>query len=473
MASFVFSYQFTIINISCRMQLKKRIKMKIIIAGAGEVGSYLAKMLSNENHSITVIEDKQTDNLIALGNSLDILTVEAYAASINVLKENKIEKTDLFIAVTPYETENITAALIAKQLGAKKTAARVDSIEYMQNNNPKFFENIGIDTLIYPELLAAKEVGSILRNSGISDVFEFSESKLNLFIVRVEKDAPIIGKTLIELSESFDSLNFRAVAISRDQKTIIPRGNDQFHLNDFVYFISTTEHVEKIKNFAGKESFEIKNVMILGGNKIAKKIALELENYYNLKLIEPDKEKAIKIADELDKTLVVNIKNQNIEYLIDEGIKEMDVFIGATGNSETNILSCVLAKQLGVKHTIAEVENIDYIDLANKLGIESVINKKLLAASHIYRHTTTGNISSVQCLTGTTAEILEFIVPKNAKITRKPLKEIKFPKSAIIGGIVRSKEHLIATGECKIEANDRVIVFCLPEAIKQTGKIFK
>lgn len=447
--------------------------MKIIIAGAGEVGSYLAKMLSNENHSITVIEDKQIDNLKSLDNDLDILTVEAYPGSINVLKENKIEKTDLFIAVTPYETENITAALIAKQLGAKKTAARIDNIEYIQGNNDIFFKNIGIDTLIYPELLAAKEISSILHNSGISDVFEFSESKLNLFVVRIEQNAPIINKSLIELSESFDSLNFRAVAISRNQKTIIPRGSDTFHLNDFVYFISTPKQVEQIKIFAGKQSFEINNVMILGGNKIAKKIALELENDYKLKLIEPDREKAIKIADELDKTLVVNIKNQNIEYLLEEGIKDMDVFIGATGNSETNILSCVLAKQMGVKHTIAEVENIDYIDLANKLGIESVINKKLLAASHIYQYTTTGNIASVQCLTGTAAEILEFIVPKNAKITRKVLKKSKFPKGAIIGGIVRNNEHLIATGDCEIQENDRVIVFCLPQAIKETGKFFK
>jgi len=447
--------------------------MKIIIAGAGEVGSYLAKMLSNENHNITVIEDKQLDNLRSLDNSLDILTVEAYAGSIEVLKEQRIEKTDLFIAVTPYETQNITAALLAKQLGAKKTAARIDNIEYLQADNPAFFEKLGIDALIYPELLAAKEVASILKNSGVSEVFEFLESNLNLFVVRIEQNAPIAGKTLKELSATFKLFNFIAVAISRHNETIIPKGENKFLENDFVYFISTPSNVEEIKKLAGKKSFEIKNVMILGGNKIAKKIALELENDFNLKLIETNREKAIEIADELDKTLVVNIKNQNIELLIEEGIKDMDVFIGATGNSETNILSCVLAKQLGIKHTIAEVENIDYIDLANKLGIESVINKKLLAASHIYRYTISGNISSVNCLTGTDAEILEFITPKNAKITRKKLKDMGFPKSAIIGGIVRNNEHIIATGDCTIEENDRVIVFCLPEAIKQTGKFFK
>ncbi len=447
--------------------------MRIIIAGAGEVGSYLAKMLSNENHNITVIEDELTDNLKTLDNYLDILTIEAYPGSIEVLKDNKIEKTDLFIAVTPYETENIATALIAKQLGAKKTAARVGNIEYMKPQNLEFFKKMGIDTLIYPELLAAKEVASILKNSGVSEVFEFANNKLNLFVVRIEKDAPIANKTLKELSDVFKELNFRAVAISRNFQTIIPRGNNTFKVNDLAYFVSTPKNVNDIKKLAGKESFTIKNVMILGGNKIAKKIASELEHDFNLKLIEPNKEKAIKTADELNKTLVVNIKNQNIEYLIEEGIKEMDVFIGATGNSETNILSCVLAKQLGVKHTIAEVENIDYIDLANKLGIESVINKKILTASHIYRHTTTGNISSVQCLTGTDAEMLEFIVPQNSKITRKALKDVNFPNDAIIGGIMRGNEHIIATGDCIIEPNDRVIVFCLPNAIHTTGKFFK
>lgn len=447
--------------------------MNIIIAGAGEVGSYLARMLTTAgNHDLIVIDNMHDTNLKNLDTHYDLLTVRAYPASLQVLKDARIGKTDLFIAVTPYETTNISAAIIAKKLGAKKTAVRIDNMEYIQDNNQDFFKELGVDSLIYPELLAAKEVSNLLKQAGANKVFEFGDKKLSLFVIRLDENAPIIDKTLTEVAQNDATLDYRAVAITRNSKTIIPRGNDHFQVNDLIYVITNRNGIRNVMKSSGKDHIDIKNVMILGGSRIGKKIAKELEYHFNVKLLEIDKEKSFELADSLDNTLVLNADGRDVKFLEEEGIQNMDVFIAVTANSETNILSCLLAKRLGVQKTIAEIENMDYIDFARNIGIETVINKKLIAASHIYKFTTDADVSSVQCLAGTDAEILEFVVKKNAKITKSTLRDIDFPDDAIIGGVVRGKKNIIAKGDCKIKAGDKVVVFALPSAIKKLPGFF-
>ncbi len=445
--------------------------MKIIIAGAGEVGQHIAKMLSKEKHDIIVI-DSDKENLKNVDSHFDLLTINGSASSISVLKEAKIKSADLFIAVTNFEDVNIVSAILAKKLGAKKTIARIDKKEHLLLTNRQHFADLGIDLLICPEELAAKEIVGLLKQTGTTEIFEFSDKKLLLFVIKLDENASIINKTLVEAAKIDKTFNYRAVAITRNTQTIIPRGDDKFLINDLIYVITNKAGIKSLLKYSGKKRFHIHNIMIIGGSRIGRRTAKDLEYHFNIKLIEINKDKSPLLADFLEKTLVITGDGSNIDLLTEEGIKNMDAFIAVTGNSETNILTCLLAKKLGVKKTIAEIENIDYIDLAENIGIDTIINKKLITASHIFQFTMKAEVSSLKCLTGADAEVLEFVVHKNSKITKKTLKFMDFPEDAIIGGVVRGNNSYIAKGDTLIEEQDKVVVFALPSAIRKVEKFF-
>jgi trk system potassium uptake protein len=445
--------------------------MRIIIAGAGEVGTHLAKMLSNENHEIILIDSEQ-DRLKPIDSSLDVLTHEGSATSVKILQDALKKKTDLFIAVTHSEDTNITSSILAKRFGAVKTIARIDNIDYLEASTLEFFKSIGIDSLIYPELIAAREVLGLLHETGATDFMEFSGGKLAMYVQKLDEKAPIINKSLQEISLIQRTDKYRAVAIKRDGTTIIPRGNEQFHLGDTVYVISTHAGIDEMMKSSGKENFEAKSIMILGGSRIAKHVALYMQKSCEVKLIDSDTKKCEDLAEILDNTLIINGDGRNVDLLEQEGITQMDAFVAVTGNSETNILSCLLAKRMGVKKTIAEVENMEYINLAENTGIDTIINKKISAASRIFRHTTNPNVTQVKYMTGTDAEVIEFIVPVNSKITKGTLRSIDFPKDAIVGGGTRDGEPFIASGDTIIKANDKVVVFTLPDAYEKISKYF-
>jgi len=446
--------------------------MKIIIAGAGEVGTHLAKMLSKENHNITVI-DNNSKKLDFLENHTDILGISDNAVSPSVLKDAGVNDTDLFIAVTQSEETNITSSLLAKKIGAKQTIARIDNKEYLDPINNKIFKEVGIDSLIYPQKLASEEIIELLKQTGISEKIDFHKDQLSLYVIKLEENAPILNKSLIEVAQMSADLNYRAVAIYRDNKTIIPKGDDIFKLNDLVYTISTKTGVKNLLEITGRKNIDIKNIMILGGSRIGKRLAKELQKHHSVKLIERDFDKCESLANELDNTLILNGDGSDTELLLEEGVKKMDAFIAVTENSETNILSCLLAKRFGVKKTIAEIENIDFIDLAEDIGIDTIVNKKLIAASHIFSYTLSAEVTSFKMLTGTDAEVIEIIAHKDSKIIGKALSKIDFPKNAIIGGIIRNEESIIAKGSTVINVNDKVVVFSLPTAIKEIEKFFK
>jgi trk system potassium uptake protein TrkA len=445
--------------------------MKIILAGAGAVGSHLAKMLSQENHDITVI-DNDADRLRQIGSNLDVLTLEGSATSIGILKEANIRKADLLIAVTHYESTNINAAILGKQLGALKTIARIDNQEYLYSENKEMFRSLGIDYLIYPEKIAAREIVGLLSHTSTSDVVDFSAGKLHLYAFKLEEQAPIINKTLIEVTDPEKILEYRAVAITRGGVTIIPRGHDRFNVGDLVYVISNKGGVKNLLRYTGKENVEIRNIMILGGSRIGIRAARDLGDQHYVKLVELDREKSYKISNILDNSLVINGDGTNVDLLEQEGLAKMDAFVAVTGNSETNILSCLLAKSMGVKKTIAEVENMDYIPLAENIGIDTIINKKLITASRIFRFTMSTDVTSIKCLTGTEAEVMEFVAKPDSLSTRSPLRDIDFPEGAIIGGIIREGAGYIANGATQIRAGDHVVVFALPEAIPYVGSFF-
>lgn len=444
--------------------------MKVVIAGAGEVGTHLAKMLSKESHDIVLLDDDQ-EKLERIASQVDLLTVNGAANSIDDLKECGISKADLFIAVTPYESRNVLACILAKDLGAGKTLARINNAEYLKKINKPKFTALGVDELIYPETLAAKEIIASVKQPGARVMHEFSGGKLMLFGIKIRENASIVNQTLADIAKTTDG--FRAVAITRNENTIIPKGKDFILPEDIVYFVTTRGAMQELYDKAGKQLFGVKNIMFMGGSRIAQKTAEKLKDQFNIKIIEQNKERCQKIADRFSNVLVINGDGRNLELLKEEGIEKMDAFVAVTGNSETNILTCQLAKKMGVKRTVAEIENIDFISLAEQVGIGSVINKKYIAASFIYRYSMNSEISSIKCLTATEAEAVELIAHAGSKVTTRLIKDLNFPENANIGGIVRDDNGFIATGETQIREGDKVVVFALPDAIKKIDTFFK
>ncbi len=445
--------------------------MKIVIVGAGEVGSHLAKMLSGGMHDITVIDSdqKQLENLTGMA---DVVTIEGDPTTFAILKKASVRKADLFLAVNQVENINIISAMLAKQLGARKSIARIDNNEYLEPGNKEIFINMGIDYLFYPEKAAAREVINLLGHTSTTEYVDFSGGKLSLAVFKLEATSPLMGRTLSTLVTPGTQLSYRVIAISREDETIIPHGDDKLMEGDTVYIITTRESATEVLNLSGKTDVEIKNMMILGGSRIGVRIATELQSEMNIKLIDYNANKAYRLAELLDKTLIINEDGRNTEAMLEEGLDKMDAFVAVTGRAETNILTAMLAKRMGVKKVIAEVENLNYITLAESIGIDTVINKKLITASNIFRFTMNTDVQAIKCLTGCDAEVLEFIVKPNSPATKCPVRELGFPADATIGGIVRGDKVAIAVGDTEIRAYDRVVVFAKPDAATRVGKFF-
>lgn len=452
--------------------------MKIVIAGAGAVGSHLAKLLSSESNEITVI-DSVNERLEALRLGADIITVEGDPSNIGILLKAGANKADLFIAVYPSESQdvNIVSAMLAKKLGSKKATARIDNEEYLAYEYKYMFTEMGIDLLFYPEKIAAMEIEGLLKRTASSDSLEFARGKLHMSVFKLDEDSPLIGMNMVEFSQmaAAKGLKFRVVAISRKNNTIIPRFDTSFKFNDLVFIISKREGMDMLLKYIGKHNFEINKLMILGGSPIGEILARQVASQFDtIKLIEMDKEKCLDLSESLpDNVTVVNGDGRNSDMLLEESIKEYDAFVAVTDSTETNILACVAAKGFGVQRTIAEVENFEYIKLAERMGVDAIVNKKLITASRIFKFTLSDKVRFVKYMSGTNAEILEYIVAPETEITKRPLKEMNFPGNAIIGGIIRGNESYIAVGDTQIEAYDRVAVFALPDAVKEVDKFFR
>jgi len=447
--------------------------MRIIIAGAGNVGFHLAKMLSHEAQDIVLI-DTDPERLHYAESHIDVMTIRGNSTSPTILQDANIASADLMVAVTAAEATNITTCIMGKQLGAKRTIARISNPELLSCSDRINFGKLGIDNLISPEELAAHEIDHLIMNSGVIERAEFGDGKLSLVGLHMHRNAPVVNLSVVEAAQKFPGLRMMPVAILRNNRTIIPRGSTAFKADDLAYFITKPEHVETLVEMSGRVIHDIRNVMILGGSKIGVNTARKLSEQYNVKLVEVDKQKAFDLADALPRTLVIRGDGRNVELLEEENISSMDAFIAVTGNSETNIMSCLVAKAQGVEKTIALVENIDYINVSQTIGIDTMINKKLIAASNIFRYVRQGEVISLANISGIVeAEVLEFEAPQGAKITQKPIKKLSFPKKAIIGGVVRNGEGMTVLGDFQIQARDRVVIFCLPEAIGKVEALFK
>jgi trk system potassium uptake protein TrkA len=445
--------------------------MDIVIAGDGEVGLHLAEALVRDNHNITIV-DPHEELLKMMESHADLMTITGDSTSTSVLRRANVAKSDLVIAVLHDEHINLLTGIIAKKLGAKKVIARVNTMENLSPEVWRMYQDLGIDGLLSPEDIAAQEIISLLKQNASLETYDFSGGKLQLFMVKLESEAEIIGKTVEEVTEQYQHIDFRIAAIHRRQNTFIPQDDTVFQIADMVYVVTKPHAIKDIIKLSGKKHINIHNVMIIGGGRVGRITAKRLENDLNIKILEKSKERCMDLTNYLSKALVVNADARNLDMLEEEDIANMDAFIAVTDNTETNILTCLQAKAFGVKKTIALVENIDYIDISQNIGIDSIINKKLIAASYMVRYTLGAKVSSMKCLSGIDADIVEFEVRQGSAVTRKMIGKLPMPTDAIICGIVRDGDSFIATEDFEIQTDDRVVVLALPNAIPAVERLF-
>lgn len=446
--------------------------MDIIIAGDGEVGMHLAEALERGNHNITIV-DPHEELLKKVETHNDLLAIAGDSTSISTLQKANVKRADLVIAVLHDEHINLLTGILAKKLGARRVIVRVNTVENMKPESWRVYQDLGIDGIVSPEDIAAQEIITLLKQTAATEAHDFAGGKLEMYMMKIEENGVIVNKSLDEIKERYKHLDFRPVAVHRRQTTFIPHGSDVFRVGDMVYIICKPYAIKDLMALSGKQKFNIHNVMIVGGGRVGRIAAKRLEKEMDLKIIESDSRRCMELTNLLPNTIIVNADARSVDTLEEEGIKSVDAFIAVTDNTETNILTCLQAKAYGVKKTIALVENIDYIDISQNIGIDTIINKKLIAAGYMVRYTLGENVSNLKCLNGIDADVMEFIVPDGCSATMRPINRLNLPDGAIIGGIIRGEVSFIANGEFQIEAEDRVVVLALPDAVKDVEKLFK
>lgn len=446
--------------------------MKIIICGAYGIGTHLAKMLSRNHEDITLIEEDD-ERLAQIGSDFDLLTAQASPSSIKALHEAGAEHADLFIAVTPEESLNITSCVLAKALGAKKTVAKISNSEYTAPELQDFFTGLGVSSLIYPEKLAAVDIINGLKMSWVRQRWDVHNGALVMLAIKLRETCEILNNPLKNLCGPDDP--YHVVAIKRLNETIIPGGNDELKLYDLAYFMTTTQYIPYIRKIVGKELYvDVKNVMIMGGGATAVRAINTMPDYLDTKLIEINEERCEELNNLLDddKALIINGDGRDTQLLQEEGIKNTQAFVALTNNAETNILACLTAKRLGVRKTVAMVENVDYVSMAESLDIGTIINKKAIAASHIYQIMLDAKVMNMRFIMSANADVAEFVAQEGSRVTKKPVKDLGLPKEATIGGLVRGDEGMLVSGHTQIQAGDIVMVFCHNINLKTIERLF-
>ena len=447
--------------------------MKIIIAGAGAVGTHLAKLLSRD-HQDCILVDEDENRLEGLDTEYDIMTLQGSPTSIKTLKEAGVENAELFVGVTPDESTNMNACILAHALGARKTVARIDNYEYLAPQLESFFKNLGIDSLIYPEVLAAIDINNGLRMSWVRQRWDVHGGALVMLGVKLRETCEILNQPLKQLCTPSDP--YYIVAVKRGDDTLIPGGNDELRVGDRTYFMTTREYIPYIRKICGKEHYaDVKNVIIMGGGKTTVRAALTAPDYMNIKIIEQDERRCEKLNTLLSdsNTIVIHGDGRDTNLLIEEGIDNTQAFVALTENAETNILACLTAKKMGVRKTIALVENLDYVSMAESLDIGTIINKKTIAASHIYQMMLDANVSNLRSLMMADSDVAEFVAEEGSAVTKRAVKDLGLPFGVTIGGLVRNNQGMLVNGLSRIEAGDSVMVFCHEHNLKKVERFFK
>ena len=447
--------------------------MKIVIGGAGAVGTHLAKVLSKEHQDCTLMDDDGS-RLEGLDSDYDIMTMQGSPTSIKDLEAAGVKNADLFVGATPDESRNMNACIIAHGIGAKKTVARIDNYEYLDPKLKPFFEKLGIDSLIYPEVLAAADIINALKLSWVRQRWDVHGGALVMLGIKLRETCEILNQPIKLLCGPDDP--YHIVALKRGGETIIPGGNDELHNGDFAYFMTTKEYIPYIRKIVGKEHYaDVKNCIIMGGGKATVRVALTVPDYMNVKIIEQDEKRCEKLNTLLSDTdcMVIHGDGRDLGLLMEEGIKNTQAFVALTDNAEANILACLTAKRLGVRKTIALVENLDYVSMAEGLDIGTIINKKTIAASHIYQMMLDADVSNMRSLMLVDSDVAEFTAAENSPVTKKAVKDLGLPFGVAIGGLVRDGQGVLVNGNSRIQAGDSVMVFSHEHDMKKVEKFFK
>ena len=449
--------------------------MKILVVGSGQVGFFLCDRLSREGHEVTLI-DQDEAAVERAQDRLNVLGVVGNGASAETLEQAGIKDVDIFIAVTNMDEVNILACLIAREYQVKILIARTKNIEYTSRKAILSKEKLGIDLLINPEDAVAEELSKLACNSKAFDVAEFADGQILFQGYRIAPDSPICDLTLAELGELRGMYRFVVVAITRGRTTIIPRGDDIIQAGDRIYIFAPQKELPAINYLLQTEQLAKKptrRAFIMGGSRIGTKVAQNLEKLnYHVKLVEKDEARCYKLAEVLDKTVVLNAEGLDVQTLVDEGLTDADTFIAVTENDQTNILTCLLARQHKVTRTMALVSQPELIDLASELGIDVCISPRLAAAGAILKFVRRGEVVSLTAIEDSNSEVLELIISDKCGLLATPLSQLHFPRGAIIGAIVRGDKYEIPTGESMLAAGDRVVVFSLPEALHKVERFF-
>ena len=453
--------------------------MKIIIAGTGEVGFHLSKLLAQESHDIVIIDTSKIALEKATKN-LDVSTIRGDATSIKTLEKAGVNKADLLIAVTSTQHINILSCVIGKNLGVKRCIARISNTELLHRKETFDLKDIGINQVIYPESLGASEIKKLLKESAVSDSFVFDKGKLQLIGIKIDEKSELKDKTLAETTYLNPKTSFTPVAIVRDiediieNETIIPRSHNILKKDDVAYFIADSESgVDEVLSLSGKQHLDINNIMIYGGSDLAFISAKHLSKKYSVKLICEDLNKCEKFADALPNVMVLNGPATDIDFLREEDLDIMDAFLALSNETEKNILASLAAKESGVKKTISQVENIDFIPLAQNMGLNTTINIKYLTANFIVKYIREGEILNFTKLQGVDAEVIELEVKEGSLILENKLKDLNFPKEGIVGGLIRGDDSMIPRGDFQFQVGDRVLIVTKKEGMKAIEQMFK
>lgn len=447
--------------------------MRIIIAGAGEVGVHLTQMLSHEEQNI-VLMDVYSKAFEDKASRLEALIVYGNPMLIEDQERAQVAGADLFVAVTPDHATNMIACTIAKQVGAKHTIARVNDPAYLGSDYSEMCARLGVDQTIYPEELAAEEIISTTLNPWARQYVSLFNGSVILVGVKIRENAPILGKHLYELkgNDAEGKKFYHVVAIKRDLETIIPSGSTSIEKNDLVYFTCTADQVDEVRRLAGKEAPEVKKMVIMGASRVAQQVIKRIPSSIKVYLIDEDKQAFDRLKDMPSNAYFFHGDGRDPNILGEVGLNDAQVFVALTENSETNVLACLAAKRFGVYKTIAKEENIDYIPLAYRLDIGTLINKKLLAAGHIYRMLLGQSMGSIVFLSMVNAEVAELVVGRNSPLVGKRVKDLRLPKQMTLGGMLHNGVPKMVDGNTVISEHDLMIVFYHDVSLDNLRRLF-
>ena len=450
--------------------------MRIVIAGAGEVGTHLAKMLSNEEQNI-VLMDQDGKKLERASHHLEVLPIEGSPTLLSDLERAHVAGSDLFVGVTPDEATNVMACMLAKRVGARHTIARINNPEYLESEYNILMEELGVDSMIYPEELAAREIGSIIEYPWARQYVTLFNGALALVGVKVRNGAPIVGQYLKDLKTLLpgdDGKYFHVVAIKRDFDTLIPRGNTRIEHNDLVFFTCDVDHIDLVRKLSGKKAPKIERVVIMGASPVALRTISKISEDIQVALIDIDKDKCLRLSQELPHNVEIYHGDGRDPEIVDEvNLEGSQVFIALTENSETNVLACLAAKRYNVYKTVAKEENIDYIPLAYRLDVGTLINKKLLAAGYIYRTLLGQDAGQVTCLSlVNNAEVIELVTRRDSHIVGRRISDLKLPANMTFGGMMRNGRPCMIDGNTVFEPYDHVVIFYHDLTINTLKELF-